>query len=171
MLLNTVLYGQEHRIVVMETNDPCTLVCPCDTIDDYVVYHKKRFASVWVDRKETNEESPFYINIPLGLKYRESTHNYTNTESVFDDGERVIIITIYFKQKNEEPFFFYSPYCELDDNQITNKIWHLPEKNIDNNKYFGYYIFGKYFIYYYNVEQKDVKLFNFAITSIRDSCH
>jgi hypothetical protein len=160
---DTIYNEENHRVIVLKLNDPCEFMCPCDTVGNYVIYDKKGR----VQMKGKVDEA-FFINIPIGLKISPSFHNYKIIESAFSDNERTVIVSYYYDQNNEEPVFSYSLFCELEDESIRNKIWRLSDKNIDDNKYFGYYMFDKYFVYYYNVEYEDVEMFNKSIKSIRN---
>jgi hypothetical protein len=158
------IYSEEnHRVIVLTVDDPCFIMCPYDTIGNYVIYNKKGRVQMWGKLDDT-----FYIDIPLDLKYEGGDYGYLLlSESYFGNDKYNIVVSFYYEQNQEHPVFGYSHYCELENESIRNKIWQPSRKDIDDNKYFGYYCFGKYFVYYYNVEEKDIELFNKSIKSIR----
>jgi hypothetical protein len=164
---DTIIYSEEnHRITVLTVDDPCFIMCPCDTVGNYVIYNKKGRIQM---RGKTDDS--FFINIPLRLKYTPYHYHHTVIRSIFSDNEKTVMVAYYYDQDNEEPVFYNSLYGKLTDERIIKYLEPYLEynkKNIDKNKYFGYYIFGKYFICYYNVELNNIDLFNYSIRSLRN---
>ena len=154
--------AQEHKITGKIDVD--MLITPVDTIGDYIVYNKK-LVKYNIDGKKIREKK-FYINVPKCLTANLYTKSRNLVKYNFTNGIQMITVVISRDKFKNEKELQVVPFVELNDKYLKDLL--KPDiMEIENDKYTGSFYKGNYLVYYYNVKQEDIELFNDAIQSIR----
>lgn len=164
LLLTIVTEGisQEHK-VTGKINIK-TLIEAVDTTASCVVYYKKKTKNKVNGKRKI--ENKFYIDIPKGLYFHSYKKQGKIVKCYFTNGNQVITVVIGQDKFRKEEILQTALFDDLND-KCLKKILKTEKVEATADRYIGFFYKEKYLVYYYNVRQKDIELFNRAIQSIR----
>ena len=169
---------------IITINIFCQNIFPIDTLDKkYIIFYKPRVSTYsYGDRliRKRNVSKNFFFNIPIGLKVKYGRYSANIVRYVFSNEKETVVIRIYQEKikkveywnklydKIKEEVFWYGLYNEQKNEELLKMFERENDIEIKKNMYCGYYFYKKkYIVYYYNVSEQDVELFNASIKSIR----
>ncbi len=137
-----------------------------DTLGDKTIYLKSKIR-VNIDGHKFTEK-PFLIDVPNDLNYKYYKHNVAQKIHgiIFTNATSCLVVQI-SEQKYENNYFWSGKFEQLNKQNIPEKFVSVEDIAIKHNLYCGYYFYKNYFVYYYNVVDDDVGVYNSSIKSIR----
>ena len=154
----TVLYAKDKKLKCIKM---VKVVKKNQAYNTYRILADKRL----VERKYQGHPKLF-IDIPTNLNYSYEYSTFWTGGSyyVFSNDSEFIILWVF--NKGVPDIQNYSGLYE-EKNDFIRKREKNQGREIKENMYYGVFVQDKYLLYYYNVEEKDVELFEKSIQSLR----
>ena len=133
--------------------------------EEYNTYRINQYYKSFVSKKDRNKPLKLFIDIPTNLSYKYSKNWTGGGYYVFSNDSEFVILRI-FNLKMPDIQNYSGLYVEK--NVIISKIEKRAEgREIKENMYYGVFVKENYLLYYYNVKEKDIELFEKSIKSLR----